>query len=249
MFFLGIDAKSGKEVLAKITREAYLTDNLAAKLLISIDVIVPENINIMISKKAGHIGSYSTNIVVKVSQKKGVPKSLVYVIAGLTIPAFTSIAIPIHHSAAIEDRDLLFEPDETPVTLFVQLANKDIKTVLARNDSGKPVFLPRNFRLGNLMDIEYDSGFPVLNADVTDLAARFPKNSIPKNSTIKIPQSHCEDSEMETKHYTGATIYGDAETAGMFSDLLDEFPENLFNDIGFVDLPEDRWMKIDLRPD
>jgi hypothetical protein len=99
--------------------------------------------------------SVGTNISVEVSQKRGVPKSTVCVTAGLTIPAFASMTIPVHHSAASEDRDLLFEPDETPVNLFVQLANKDMKTVLARNDSGKPVFLPRNFRFGNLMDIEY----------------------------------------------------------------------------------------------
>jgi hypothetical protein len=57
-----------------------------------------------------------------------------------------------------------------------------MKTILTRNDSEKPVFLPRNFRLGSLMDIEYDNGFLVLNIDVTDLAARFPKDS-----AIKIP--------------------------------------------------------------
>ena len=48
-------------------REVYLTNNLVVKLLISIDIIVPENINIIISKKSGYIRSYSTNILVKVS--------------------------------------------------------------------------------------------------------------------------------------------------------------------------------------
>ena len=35
----------------------------------------------------------------------------------------------------------------------------------------------------------------------------------------------------------------------MFSNLLDEFPENFFNNIGFVDLLEDRQIKINLRLD
>jgi hypothetical protein len=65
MFFLGID-KSSKEILAKITREAHLTNNLAIKLLIRTNIIVLENINIMISKKSGHIRSYGANILVKV---------------------------------------------------------------------------------------------------------------------------------------------------------------------------------------
>jgi hypothetical protein len=73
----------------------------------------------MISKKSGHIRSYRANISVEVSQKKGVPKSLVYVIIGLTIPVFALIAIPVYYLAAIKDRDLLFEPNKTLLTLFV----------------------------------------------------------------------------------------------------------------------------------
>jgi len=67
IFFLGTDSKSGKEVLAKIMREAYITNNLAIKLLIRIDIIVSENINIIISKKLGYIRSYGANILVEVS--------------------------------------------------------------------------------------------------------------------------------------------------------------------------------------
>jgi hypothetical protein len=57
-----------------------------------------------------------------------------------------------------------------------------MKIVLARNDSEKLVFLLRNFYLGNLIDIKYDNGFLVLNIDITDLAAYFPKDS-----AFKIP--------------------------------------------------------------
>ena len=57
---------SSKEVLAKITREIYLTNNPVVKLFISIDIIVPKNINIIISKKLKHIRSYSTNITIEV---------------------------------------------------------------------------------------------------------------------------------------------------------------------------------------
>jgi hypothetical protein len=59
MFFLNIDTKSGKKVLAKIIKEIYLTNNLIVKLLISIDIII--------SKKSGYIRSYNTNIPVKIS--------------------------------------------------------------------------------------------------------------------------------------------------------------------------------------
>jgi hypothetical protein len=67
MFFPDINTKSSKKVLAKIIKEVYLTNNLVIKLLISIDIIVSENINIIISKKSRYIRSYSTNIPVKIS--------------------------------------------------------------------------------------------------------------------------------------------------------------------------------------
>jgi len=111
--------KSSKEVLAKIIREVHITNNLAIKLLIRTNVIVLENINIMISKKLGYIRSYSTNILIKVSQKKGIPKSLVYIIIGLIIPIYILIVILVYYLAAIKDKDLLFELNKILVTLFI----------------------------------------------------------------------------------------------------------------------------------
>ena len=57
-----------------------------------------------------------------------------------------------------------------------------MKIVLARNDSEKLVFLLYNFYLGNLIDIEYNNSFLVLNIDIIDLVTYFPKDS-----TFKIP--------------------------------------------------------------
>jgi hypothetical protein len=53
-------------VLAKVTKEAYLIDNLVIRLLISIDIIILEEINILISKKLAYISSYSVKLKVKV---------------------------------------------------------------------------------------------------------------------------------------------------------------------------------------
>jgi hypothetical protein len=57
-----------------------------------------------------------------------------------------------------------------------------MKIVLARNNSEKLVFLLYNFYLGNLIDIEYNNSFLVINIDIIDLAAYFPKDS-----AFKIP--------------------------------------------------------------
>jgi hypothetical protein len=53
-------------VLTKITKEVYLIDNLIARLLISIDIIILEEINILISKKLVYISSYNIKLKIKV---------------------------------------------------------------------------------------------------------------------------------------------------------------------------------------
>jgi len=128
-------------MLAKISREAYLTNNLIAKLLISINILVFKKVNIIISKKISYIRSFGIDIKLKATPKKGIAKSLVCVIARITILPFAFIAILIYYIAIVKDKDLLFEPNNTLITLFIKLINKDIKLVLAKNDLNKLVLL------------------------------------------------------------------------------------------------------------
>jgi hypothetical protein len=96
-----------------------LTNDLIAKLLISTDILVFKKVNIIISKKISYIRSCKIDIKLKAIPKKGIAKSLVYIIIRITILLFASIAIPIYYIAIAEDKDLLFEPDNTLVTLFI----------------------------------------------------------------------------------------------------------------------------------
>jgi hypothetical protein len=102
--------------------------------------------------------------------------------------------------------------------------------------------LPRNFCLRNLIDIDYNNSFLVLNVDVIKLATR-----VLKIAPLQIPANHEElDLLLETKHYTGITIYSNPIIAQAFLDLLNEFPETLFKDEGFIYLLKDKWIKINL---
>jgi hypothetical protein len=51
--------------------------------------------------------------------KKGIAKLLACIIARITILLFAFIAIPIYYIAIAKDKDLLFKPDNTLITLFV----------------------------------------------------------------------------------------------------------------------------------
>ena len=165
-------------MLAKISYKAHLTNNLIIKLLISINILIPKKVNIIISKKTSYIRSCKIDIKLKATPKKGIAKSLICVIARIIILPFAFIAILIYYIAIAKDRDLLFELDNTLVILFVQLANKDIKLILAKNDTNKLILLLRNFRLKNLINIDYNNGFLVLNANVIKLAIQMLKISL-----------------------------------------------------------------------
>jgi hypothetical protein len=96
-----------------------LINDLIAKLLISTNILILKKVNIIISKKTSYIKSYKIDIKLKAILKKGIAKFLVYIIARITILPFAFIVIPIYYIAIAEDKDLLFKPDNTLVTLFI----------------------------------------------------------------------------------------------------------------------------------
>jgi hypothetical protein len=96
-----------------------LINNLVIKLLISINVLILEKVNIIIFKKVRYIRSYKINIKLKAIPKKGIIKLLVYIIARIIILLFAFIVILIYYIAIAKDKDLLFKPDNTLVTLFI----------------------------------------------------------------------------------------------------------------------------------
>jgi hypothetical protein len=96
-----------------------LTNNLIAKLLISTNILVLKKVNIIISKKTSYIKSCGIDIKLKAILKKGIAKSLVYIIARIIILPFTFIAILIYYTIISKDKDLLFELNNTLITLFV----------------------------------------------------------------------------------------------------------------------------------
>ena len=96
-----------------------MINNFIAKLLISTNILVFEKVNIIIFKKISYIKSCKIDIKLKAIPKKGIAKSLVYIIARIIILLFAFIAIPIYYIAIAEDKDLLFKPNNTLVTLFI----------------------------------------------------------------------------------------------------------------------------------
>lgn len=186
------------------------------------------------------------------------------------VPAFSRTHIPVHNAQLTDDRDYLFEPGECGVGLYAAIVDTNLKSVLAENDTPRPVSLPSNCRLGAITECDFDNAFlavpePDEEHDIADLAIRQPK-AAHKTSWVKKtfaalvgataalqaqpssapPTASQSSALMETTLPNGVTVHGTPEAARQIAALVDEYPQ-LWTDNGFVDLPEDEWMKIPLK--
>jgi hypothetical protein len=96
--------------------------------------------------------------------------------------------------------------------------------------------LLQNFYFKNLIDINYNNSFLVLNANIIKLATR-----VLKIAPLQILTNYKElDFLLKTKYYTNATIYNNFIIVQVFLNLLNKFPETLFKDKGFIYLLKDK---------
>jgi len=77
--------------------------------------------------------------------------------------------IPPQAAAVVEvrkidlpERDYFFEPADTNLCLFAGIINNGMKSVLVKNETDKLVKIPRNMRLGQVVECTLDKGFYML---------------------------------------------------------------------------------------
>ena len=61
----------------------------------------------------------------------------------------------IHH-LALPERDFLFELYDTKLSIYAGLVDNDISLVLVKNESEKAIKVPRNMRLREIREAEFD---------------------------------------------------------------------------------------------
>ena len=250
MYFLGTHRSDKKRGLATFTREVHLVDNLQAKMLIGVDILGPEKIDLLVSKGLAYIESCNVDVEITARPRGSPVRSPVLTNTNTTIPALSCVAVPVKHQLGLvnsspDARDLLFEPDSSRVSVFAHLADASLSSVLVHNDSKLPITLPQGHRLGFLEDIDLSCQvFHIKDANpgLAELALKSPP---PTDSRPPKISSHGRT----VTHSSGASIFDDQEgSVDAIAMVLNEFP-TIWTDIGPVDIPEDRWMKIPLRSD
>ena len=260
----------GRSVDALIRHQAFVVDNLRAKMLIGMDILGSEDIDLTISSCSGHIGSCQTKFdLIVVPPERPFIKKDVTLKRSISIPARAQLAIPIEIEMGNElpSGDYLFEPaNGCPVALFSSLVDSSFHAVLVRNDSDLPVHLPKKLQMGSVMDLEADGVYHLSDPD-TELAVKLSKqshqsawgekafamlanesrNAIPAPRSA--PRSTLHPASLETQMPNGVTIYGKPDVVPELAAVVAEFSE-IWNDKGgSVDLPQEDWMRIPLHAD
>ncbi len=263
----------GEPVIGELTVDLHLVDDLKANILLGMDVVGPEDIDVITSKKHLYVGSCGMRMPIEIRPRGTEVRRAIKAKQDVLIHPGQQVSIPIHYHATLPERDLLFEPDESELTLYAHIVDSSVEAVLARNDSDVPITLTRKTRLGHIAEIPYDSCY-LASSELAHLASRPPKKVrqqgwhrrilkaatafLATNAPVAISASISTNpasvstspaSVAETLLPNGVTVHGkrkDPATIAL-AEVVNAYP-TLWEDSGFVDIPQDRWMRIPLKP-
>lgn len=256
----------GRPVEALLIRQAFVVDNLRAKMLIGMDILTPEGIDLIISTRKGHIRSCRTTFELTVTPPtRSFIKQQVMLEEAISVPARSHMAVPVLHED-LPEGDYMFEPaDGCPVALFAAVVDSSFHAVLARNDSDQPVHLPKKLQMGSVMDLEIDGCYHLdPSEEAHELAVKLPKQTHQSAwgekafaalaSHLREPSDQYEEASrrhpsLETTLANGVTVYGAPQAAAKLTAIVEEFEEIWIDKGGAVELPQEDWMRLPLRTD
>ena len=176
IYILG-KAKNGTIATAKLApREIHIVDNLRANILIGMDIITPKGIDILASKRVAYITSCDIKAPIKVLSTRPPVRRVISAKKAIVIPPQSIGIVAIHHLTLLE-RDFLFELYNTKLSIYTSLVDNDISLVLVKNESEKAIKVPRNMRLGEIREVEFNRCYYISSEqeDVAELATRRPQ--------------------------------------------------------------------------
>lgn len=247
---------NGQPAIAQITRGARIVEGLRANMLIGMDILGPEDISMIIPKRELHIGSCNNLITsISITPKSARVQRVVCAKKEVKIPPGSATTIPIKlkgKGALPKGRDLLFEPAKFATRLglgggiVAHLVDADTALVEARNTTDKAVTIAKNCRLGRINEIDAD-GYFLATPEDRDLATG-PVNTDPKIYRLQsnVPESK---TAQESTLNNGITLYGDDNVRKQLAEVALAYPKLWEDNSETVDIPEDQYLTIPLKPD
>ncbi|MGI4816790.1 MAG: reverse transcriptase domain-containing protein, partial [Janthinobacterium lividum] len=181
--FPGVDSATGEIAEAVIQKEVHVVKNLTANMLLGNDFLVPERVLIDLEAVTCQIRSCGVTIALSVRPRAGlaIDRKPIHLLKGTRIEPQSTASLSIHQLPDLA-RDFLFEPDEVDhVSLFTHILNQNTQSVLAKNDTDKPIVLKRGMRLGRIFELDQEvaataAAFAgISDSELLDMAERPPR--------------------------------------------------------------------------
>ena len=136
-----------------ISRKIYLIDKLVVDMLLRNDILVSKEIDFLFSKKIAYIDSYDVNILIEVHLKEPLIRRVINLKKVFIIPSHSNVTVTIYY-LNLFDRNFLFKSRENSILfLYAELINKNIETILIKNNSDKSMKIQRNMKLDNFSNL------------------------------------------------------------------------------------------------
>ena len=97
------------------------------------DIIYPEGIDLLVSKKTAYISSYKVYIPIEVFAKGPFIKRVVYTKTRTTLLPYSIATIAVYY-LDLPDRNFFFKPKDTKLSIYIGLINNGFTLVLVKND-------------------------------------------------------------------------------------------------------------------
>ena len=126
-------------------------------MLLALDATVPEGFVIDLPRSMCTItncGNIEILMMIAVRPGERISRTIT---AGenIVVPLQCSTVIPVQQVDLPADREFIFEPYTTPVTLYTYMVDSNLSQILTTNYSFSSVVIPKSLQLDKLHDIEY----------------------------------------------------------------------------------------------
>ena len=124
-------------IIKTISREIYLVNKLVVDMLLRNNILVSKEINLLFLKEIAYIDNYNINISIKIHLKESLIRRVINLKKVFIISSHLNITMTIYYLNLL-DRDFLFKSRENSIlSLYIKLINKNTKAILIKNDSNK----------------------------------------------------------------------------------------------------------------
>ena len=124
-------------IIKIISRKIYLVNKLVVDILLRNNVLILKEINLLFLKKIAYIDSYNVNILIEVHLKESLIRRVINSKKILIVSSHLNVTIIIYYLNLL-NRDFLFKSRENSIlSLYIKLINKNTKIILIKNNSNK----------------------------------------------------------------------------------------------------------------